>query len=61
MYYFYKSQSRPNSDDGTEFGKPLAAGENDVVFVYANIVDKNGTVVPDAVHSVQFSVEAMQN
>lgn len=38
-------------------GKLLAAGEKDVVFVYANIVDENGVIVPDATHSVQFRVE----
>lgn len=40
-----------------ESGKQLAAGENDVVFVYANIVDENGVVVPDTTYSIQFSME----
>nr|WP_304608446.1 glycoside hydrolase family 2 TIM barrel-domain containing protein [Pontibacter anaerobius] len=38
-------------------GKKLAAGKNDVVFVYASITDASGTVVPDAIDSVTFSVE----
>ncbi len=29
-------------------GKKLVAGKNDMVFVYATVVDKNGTVVPEA-------------
>jgi beta-galactosidase len=39
-------------------GKPLTAGKNDVVFVYAQVVDKNGTVVPDAINDVTFKVVA---
>ncbi|MBD1396636.1 glycoside hydrolase family 2 protein [Pontibacter sp. JH31] len=38
-------------------GKELQAGQNDIVFVYASITDRNGTVVPDAMHNVTFSVE----
>jgi beta-galactosidase len=37
-------------------GKPLAAG-GDLVFVYARIVDANGTVIPDAAMPVEFAVE----
>lgn len=32
----------------------------DVVFVYAKIVDVNGTVVPDANHAITFSIEGEQ-
>ncbi|MGD9994083.1 MAG: glycoside hydrolase family 2 TIM barrel-domain containing protein [Salinivirgaceae bacterium] len=35
-------------------GKALQSGVNDVVFLYAAIVDKNGTVVPDATPEVNF-------
>jgi beta-galactosidase len=38
-------------------GKELSAGKNDVIFVYALITDKNGTVVPDASNEIKFSVE----
>ncbi|QIL77750.1 glycoside hydrolase family 2 protein [Hymenobacter sp. HDW8] len=38
-------------------GKDLAAGQNDAVFVYASVVDENGTVVPDAIHSVRFTTK----
>ncbi|MDZ7680509.1 MAG: glycoside hydrolase family 2 TIM barrel-domain containing protein [Fodinibius sp.] len=40
-----------------ESGKPLAAGQKDVVFVYASVVDENGTVVPSDSSEVTFSVE----
>lgn len=40
-----------------ESGKPLEKGVNDVVFVYASIVDDAGTIVPDATQSVVFNVE----
>ncbi|MBC7915700.1 MAG: glycoside hydrolase family 2 protein [Pyrinomonadaceae bacterium] len=36
--------------------KSLSAGKNDVVFVYACVLDKNGTVVPDASVSVKFEI-----
>ncbi|MGV3540556.1 MAG: glycoside hydrolase family 2 protein [Rufibacter sp.] len=36
--------------------KPLAAGANDMVFVYASVVDKNGTVLPLATNGVTFKV-----
>ena len=38
-------------------GKPLKSGCNDVVFVYASIVDENGTVNPNESRPVKFSVE----
>ncbi|WP_018479464.1 glycoside hydrolase family 2 protein [Pontibacter roseus] len=38
-------------------GKELEAGVNDAVFVYASIVDANGTVVPEAVNQVTFTLE----
>jgi beta-galactosidase len=37
-------------------GKQLAAGKNDMIFVYAYITDENGTPVPDAVNQVKLSV-----
>jgi beta-galactosidase len=37
-------------------GKPLQSNCNDVVFVYAEITDKNGTVVYDASQPIEFSV-----
>ncbi|MBK8478183.1 MAG: DUF4982 domain-containing protein [Opitutaceae bacterium] len=37
-------------------GRPLAAG-GDLVFIYARIVDTEGTVVPGASRAVRFSVE----
>ncbi|PKD44032.1 glycoside hydrolase family 2 protein [Rhodohalobacter barkolensis] len=38
-------------------GRELEAGQNDVVFVYASIVDENGTTIPNAEPDVQFEVE----
>ncbi|PVY38481.1 glycoside hydrolase family 2 protein [Pontibacter virosus] len=38
-------------------GKPLQAGVNDVVFVYASITDAKGAVVPDATNQVSFTLE----
>ncbi|MEL7834783.1 glycoside hydrolase family 2 protein [Fodinibius sp. Rm-B-1B1-1] len=40
--------------------KPLEAGQKDVVFVYASIVDENGTVIPDAEHDISFTVEGVE-
>lgn len=37
--------------------KSLEAGQKDVVFVYASVVDENGTVIPDADNRISFSVE----
>jgi beta-galactosidase len=37
--------------------KPLSADFPDVVFVYASIVDENGTIIPDAATLVTFSIE----
>jgi beta-galactosidase len=37
--------------------KPLEAGQKDVVFVYASVVDKSGTVVPDATNKIRFTIE----
>lgn len=37
--------------------KPLEAGQKDVVFVYASVVDRNGTVVPDAENKIRFKIE----
>ncbi|WP_224994247.1 glycoside hydrolase family 2 protein [Cesiribacter sp. SM1] len=39
-------------------GKDLEAGTNDVVFVYASVVDRAGTVVPEATNVIRFAVEA---
>jgi beta-galactosidase len=40
-------------------GKKVAAGQNDIVFVYASVTDKNGTVIPDAMSSVKLSVNGV--
>jgi beta-galactosidase len=37
-------------------GKELKAGQNDIVFVYADIVDNNGTVIFNANDKVEFKV-----
>ncbi len=37
-------------------GKPLRAGNSDIVFVYASIVDKNGSVIQNAGHQLQLSI-----
>jgi beta-galactosidase len=57
-----KSQSTPGNAykivlKGDISGKPVSAGKNDALFVYAYITDKNGTVIPDAANTVKFSVE----
>ena len=38
-------------------GKDLSAGQNDVVFVYAEIIDRNGTVVPGFSDEIKFAVD----
>jgi beta-galactosidase len=38
-------------------GRDLTAGQKDLVFVYASIVDGNGTVIPEAKPEVHFEVE----
>jgi beta-galactosidase len=38
-------------------GKPLQAGYNDIIFVYASITDKNGTVVPTDNSKITFYIE----
>ncbi|MGQ1889611.1 glycoside hydrolase family 2 protein [Thermophagus sp. OGC60D27] len=40
-----------------ESGKPLQKEVNDVVFLYAAVTDKDGTIVPDATQSVTFKVD----
>lgn len=40
-----------------ESGKPLERGCNDVVFVYAAVVDANGTILPLAENNIDFSVK----
>ena len=37
-------------------GKRLTAGQNDLVFVYASVVDKNGTVIPNANNAIQLKL-----
>jgi beta-galactosidase len=39
-----------------ESGRPLVVGSNDAVFVYAEIVDANGTLVPEYNGQIEFSV-----
>jgi beta-galactosidase len=38
-------------------GKALTAGNNDVIFVYAYITDKNGTLIPGASNKLKFAIE----
>ena len=38
-------------------GKTLEMGKDDIVFIYASILDKNGTVVTDANHKIDFTIE----
>jgi len=38
-------------------GKELKAGENDMVFVYAEITDKDGTVIPGDHRMIEFKVD----
>ncbi|NJB71956.1 beta-galactosidase [Saonia flava] len=38
-------------------GKPLEQGTNDIVFVYAKIVDDEGNLVSNAVKKVQFNID----
>jgi len=40
-----------------ESGKSLEGGCNDVVFAYAAITDKHGTIMPDATNKIMFMVE----
>lgn len=40
-----------------ESGKSLKADNNDFVFVYASVIDTNGTVVPDATHEITFTAK----
>ncbi len=38
-------------------GKDVTAGQKDVVFVYAAVVDRKGTVVPDAGNTITFTID----
>jgi beta-galactosidase len=38
-------------------GKELEAGVKDVVFLYASVVDENGTRIPDAEQAIRFKIE----
>lgn len=40
-----------------ESNRPLAKGQNDVAFLYAAIIDEQGTVVPDASNGVDFDIK----
>ncbi|MDN3584254.1 glycoside hydrolase family 2 TIM barrel-domain containing protein [Mucilaginibacter flavus] len=42
-------------------GRKLIAGKNDVLFVYAAIVDQNGTIIPDAKQKVKLSLSGDGN
>lgn len=42
-------------------GRKLIAGKSDVLFVYATIVDKNGTTIPDAKQKVKLSLSGNGN
>lgn len=37
-------------------GKELKAGQNDIIFIYADILDGKGTIVPDASDPIEFTV-----
>lgn len=39
-----------------ESNRPLVKGRNDVVFLYAAIIDENGTILPEASHEILFEV-----
>lgn len=41
-------------------GRDLRAGRQDAVFVYASVVDANGTVVPDATLPIRFTVQGAE-
>lgn len=38
-------------------GKNLKARTNDMVFVYAEVLDANGTIIPAANHSIEFEIQ----
>jgi beta-galactosidase len=38
-------------------GKNIKAGVNDLVFVYAEILDENGTIIPDATNAIEFEIQ----
>jgi beta-galactosidase len=42
-------------------GKPLVAGKNDVVFVYASVTDENGTIVPAATNLIRLKISGGVN
>lgn len=44
-----------------ESGKPLVPGFDDIVFVYAKILDENNNLVADATNDISFLVENNQN
>jgi beta-galactosidase len=44
-----------------ESGKKFATGTNDIVFLYASVVDANGTLVPDATNEITFSINGNDN
>lgn len=39
-----------------ESNRPLTKGQNDVVFLYAAVIDENGTIIPDAVNDILFEI-----
>lgn len=57
-----RSPGAPSSIQPTyaRHGKELTAGQNDAVFVYASVVDANGTVIPDAPTAIQFSAQGAE-
>lgn len=40
-----------------ESNRPLEAGKNDIVFLYAAVVDENGTILPEAHHEILFEIK----
>ena len=40
-----------------ESNRPLVKGLNDIVFLYAAVIDENGTILPEATHEILFEVK----
>jgi beta-galactosidase len=40
-----------------ESNRPLARGQNDMVFLYAAVIDQNGTIIPEASNEILFELK----